>query len=109
MSKFIQIQFTAPSLEEAREIAQALILKGLVACANIFPIVESWFIWEEKLEQANEVKVLLKTLDEHFPAIEALILEYHSHVIPEILALPILRGHKPYLDWLTTSVTESPE
>lgn len=104
MSKLIQIQWTAVSLDQAREISQALVCKRLVACASIFPLVESWYIWEDKLEQSSEVKVILKTLAKHYSAIEAYITENHTHVVPEILELPILGGYDPYLDWIKSSV-----
>lgn len=100
MSKLILVQWTAVSLDQAREISQGLVCRRLVACASIFPHVESWYIWEEKLEQSQEVKVLLKTLEKNYPAIEAYITEHHTHVVPEILILPITGGFAPYLDWV---------
>ena len=101
MGSFIQIQWTAAHLDEAREISQALILKGLVACSSVFPLVESWYVWEGELEQSSEVKVLLKTIDKHYLQIEKFIKKNHSYDVPEILVFQIEKGNEPYLAWIS--------
>jgi periplasmic divalent cation tolerance protein len=34
------------------------------------------------------------------------ILEHHSYEVPEIVALPIVTGHEPYMQWIEDSVRE---
>lgn len=107
MNSFIQIQWTAAHLDEAREISQALVLKGWVACASIFPLVESWFIWEGELEQASEVKVLLKTVENYYSKIESYIKKNHSYQVPEIIMFYIDQGYEPYLKWMSQAMTKA--
>jgi len=104
MTKYIQIQWTAAHLDEAREISQALVCKGLVACVSIFPLVESWYIWEDELEQASEVKVFLKTLEKNYSKIESYIVKNHSYDVPEILSFRIEEGYEVYLKWMKKSI-----
>jgi uncharacterized protein involved in tolerance to divalent cations len=52
---------TAPNIETARKIAQAALGKGLAACANIVPQIESHYWWEEKLETSSEALIIFKT------------------------------------------------
>jgi periplasmic divalent cation tolerance protein len=33
--------------------------------------------------------------------------ELHPYEVPEIIELPIERGHAPYLDWIDASVADS--
>ena len=104
MVKFIQVQWTASHLDEAREIASILISKKLIACASVIPLVESWFEWDGDLRQESEVKVLMKTIDIHFPKIEKLVVKHHSYEVPEVIAFEIAHGHDKYLKWIKSSV-----
>ncbi len=105
MAKYIQIQWTAAHLDEAREISQRLIEKGLVACASIVPLVESWYMWEGEMQTVSEVKVFLKTALENYAKIEECIRQYHSYEVPEILMFHIEKGSLTYLRWIGASTT----
>jgi len=96
----IVIFVTASSKDEAATIADVLLKAKAVACVNILPGVESRYWWEGKLEQAQEVMLIAKTTREAFPKVEALVKAHHSYQVPEIIALPIIEGHAPYLAWL---------
>jgi len=96
----MQIQWTAPSLEEARRIARVLIEIRLAACANLIPGVESIYTWEGKLETAQEVKVILKTTPERAFEVEAYIQKHCSYETPEISVFAADRVNEPYLEWI---------
>jgi uncharacterized protein involved in tolerance to divalent cations len=51
---------TAPSVEEARRIAQSLLERRLVACVNMVPQVQSMYVWEGKVESSQEVLMMIK-------------------------------------------------
>lgn len=106
MNEPIIVQCTAPSIEEARRIARALLEAKLVACAGIAARVESHYWWQGAIEQADECLMLIKTTRERFDAVRRTIVERHSYEVPEIVALPIVDGHAPYLDWLAESVQD---
>lgn len=90
----------ASSKDEAATIADVLLKEKAVACVNIMPGVESRYWWEGKLQSAAEVLLIAKTTREAFPKVEALAKAHHSYQVPEIIALPIVDGHAPYLAWL---------
>lgn len=94
---------TAPSQEEATTIAHALIAARLAACVSLLP-VHSIYTWQGKVEQANEWQLLIKSDLEQFSALEAKVREIHSYDVPEIIALPILAGSQPYLNWISEQV-----
>ena len=98
--KPVVILCTTKNIEEAREIAKGLLQEGLIACASIVQPVESWFVWKDKIETVQEVQLLLKTALEKYGAVEQWIVANHSYEVPEIIALPVERGLKSYLDWI---------
>jgi periplasmic divalent cation tolerance protein len=100
MNELIIVQCTAASLEEARRIARALLEARLAACASIAGRIESHYWWRGAIEQSDECLMLIKTTRERFDAVRRAIVEQHSYEVPEIIALPIVDGHAPYLDWL---------
>ena len=104
MSEPIIVQCTTSSAEEARRIARALLEAKLAACASIAAQVESHYWWQGAIEQSDECLMLIKTTRERFDAVRETILRHHSYEVPEIIALPVVTGHEPYLRWLEESV-----
>lgn len=100
---YIQISWTSGNLDEAKQIARALVEQKLVACAQMMPI-ESIFLWKNKLDTAQEIKVIFKTKDHLFDSIKNYILQHAKYEVPEILKTPILDGNASYLKWLDDSV-----
>ena len=86
--------------EEARVFAKEAIEAKVVACLNIFPAVESYFLWDNKLSHENEVVLIAKLLEDNFSALEQLTLAKHSYDNPCLLKLPIIGGSKKFLDWI---------
>lgn len=81
------IYTTFPSLEEARRIINLLLEKRLIACANLFPSMESHYIWEEKRYTETEVAAFLKTTQEKYVFLEKLFLEVHPYEVPCFIVL----------------------
>lgn len=95
---------TVPTEEEAKKITQTLLQEKLVACVNIIKSVESFFWWEGKIDNANEILLVIKTLEKNIPFVIKRIKELHSYTVPEIVALPIIGGNSDYLRWIGESI-----
>ena len=108
MSAHIVVLVTCPGRVQARKLAKALVSKRLAACVNIVPGVESLFWWDGKLDRAREALLIIKTTARAFPSLTRAICALHAYQVPEIIALPIVRGHPPYLRWLRDSVRAAP-
>ncbi len=100
MSEYIAIFVTASSGQEAETIAKELVGSRLVACANIFPEIRSIFRWKGEVQKEQEVFLIMKSRTALFDRIEQRIRELHSYEVPEIVAVPIVKGSPPYLDWV---------
>lgn len=95
---------TAPSHEEARKIARALVDRRLAACVNIVPQIESVYRWQEKVETAQEWLLLIKTQAEAFDRVRDTIKELHSYELPECVMIEITGGSEAYLEWIGENV-----
>ena len=96
----IVVLMTAANGEEAARLADLLIGAHLAACVQILPEIESVYRWEGKIERQSEVLLLAKTMRSKFEEVETQVRALHSYDTPEIVALPIVAGSPPYLDWL---------
>lgn len=105
----VLVLMTTATKREAQKIAQNLLAKRLIACANIYGPVESCYRWQGKIERAEEFLVLMKSNQQLFAKLASTVKELHSYEVPEILAIPIIEGFRPYLDWLDASLTNSGE
>lgn len=96
------------SQAEAEKIAKVLVESQLAACVSLVPIT-SIYTWDNKLHQEQEWQLLIKTELALFAAITLKIQELHTYEVPEIIALPLVAGSKPYLQWISQQVNLSNE
>lgn len=96
---------TASSRAEAEKISTSLVQSQLAACVSLLPI-HSIYTWQGKLHQEQEWQLLIKTDLTQFPALVTKIQELHSYEVPEIIALPIVAGSQPYLQWISEQVKD---
>ena len=73
---------TAKSEAEARELAHVLLQRRLIACANIFPKMESIYRWDDKVEVSQEAVLILKTTAALAKRATDAVVELHSYEIP---------------------------
>ncbi|MBI4394656.1 MAG: divalent-cation tolerance protein CutA [Candidatus Omnitrophica bacterium] len=95
---------TVGSLKEAKKIASVLVHQKLAACVNVIPNVHSLFRWQGKVDQAQELLLVIKTDFRHLKDLEKNLRKHHSYEVPEIVGWPIAWGSKPYLSWLGESL-----
>ena len=100
MTDALVVFCTCENQSQALEIANALIETRLAACVNILPAVHSIYRWQGKVENAEEVLLLIKTTESQYSALEESIRHLHRYDTPEIVALPIVQGSEKYLAWL---------
>lgn len=104
MSEYIEIHWSAGSIDEARKVARYLVQEKYVACAQIIPWIESIYTWNGQLETTQESKVLFKTRHSLYEQIRDIIKSNSSYQVPEITYSFIDGGNKEYLEWLEESV-----
>ena len=104
MESHIVVFITASSQQEADTLSRGLVEAKLAFCVNSVPSVKSTYYWDNQLCVDDELLMIVKTRQDKFEALEKWVIEHHSYDVPEVIALPIVRGSKPYLkgidDWV---------
>lgn len=91
-----------PDAASARIVADHVVSARLAACVNILAPCRSVYRWQGKIEDAEEVPLLIKTTAERYPALEAAIKAHHPYELPEIVAVPLATGLPAYLAWVAS-------
>jgi len=104
-TKYRVVLVTCGTLEESRKIARAMVERHLAACVNIVThAVESFYMWDGKLESGSEYLLVMKTSEERVEELKTELLEMHSYDTPEFVVLPIVTGSEEYLKWVEESL-----
>lgn len=91
---------TTSNHREAVRIAEAVVRKKLAACGNLVTSVTSIFRWKGQVQKSRETLLIMKTSAGRYRALERLVRTMHSYEVPEIIALPVKNGLRPYLEWV---------
>lgn len=94
-----------PDVPSARALAEHIVTERLAACVNMLAPCRSVYRWQGRLEDAEEVPLLIKTTSARYADLAAAIRARHPYELPEIVAVPISCGLPAYLDWLTAETT----
>ena len=100
MEGYLLVITTTDSKEVAVKISEGVVEKGLAACVQIIDRIHSVYKWQGKVEESEEFLLFLKTKSEAYSQLEALIKRMHNYSVPEIIAIPIVKGYKDYLAWI---------
>lgn len=98
--RIVQVVVSVPSTRLATRMARELLEKRLCACAQTVGPITSHYQWKGKVERAREWLLVIKTRSTLLDELEAEVVRLHPYDVPEILAVPVSRGHDPYLSWL---------
>jgi len=92
---------TVGNMPDARKIAKTLVEEQLVACTNIIPNIESYYRWEDKIENDKEVILISKTIDANVKKTIQRIKQLHKYELPDIIVIPVIGGLKEYLNYIS--------
>jgi periplasmic divalent cation tolerance protein len=91
---------TLPDRQAATTLAAAVIEARVAACVSILGACTSVYRWQGRVENAEEVPLLIKTSVACYAALEAEIRRLHPYELPEIIAVPLAQGLPDYLQWV---------
>jgi periplasmic divalent cation tolerance protein len=100
-AEYCLVLCTCPDAETAGNLAEALVAERRAACVNIVPGLTSVYAWEGKIERAQEHLLLIKTEVAAFGALETWLKAHHPYELPEVIAVPVVRGSVDYLEWIS--------
>ena len=108
MTDKVVVLVNCSSPEEASKIGRHVVAKRLAACVNLVPGVRSWYWWENKVVEDNEVMVMIKTSRQRLAELEKEVVRLHSYAVPEVIALQVVDGSRNYLNWIESSLSGKP-
>ncbi|MEW8284582.1 MAG: divalent-cation tolerance protein CutA [Candidatus Thiodiazotropha endolucinida] len=97
---------TAPDRETALKLSRSLLEQRLAACVNLSPPVTSVYHWQGRLEESEEILLLIKTTKQQYSNVEATLRAQHPYELPEIIAVPVEQGLDDYIDWVERCIKE---
>jgi periplasmic divalent cation tolerance protein len=100
MNDILLVITNMPDTQTAAQLAQRLIEERAAACVNQLAPCTSTYRWQDGIETASEVPLLIKTTRTAYPRLETLIRELHPYELPEIIAVPVTVGLPAYLEWV---------
>jgi periplasmic divalent cation tolerance protein len=89
MDEVTFIYATAPDLAIASEIAKSVVENRVAACVNIFPGVKSFYRWEGRIEETDEVAMIAKTTAGLAAKARDLIAANHPYETPAVIAFRV--------------------
>ena len=98
------VMTTTSSLGQAGDLAEKIVASKLAACVQILSPMTAVYVWEGKMQKEREHLLLIKTLEENYDDLAALITATHSYDIPEIVAISAEKVSGPYLEWMRQSL-----
>lgn len=100
MSGYLLVMTSLPDAPAAERLARQLIEARAAACVNRLAPCTSTYRWQDKIETATEVPLLIKTTAAAYPRLEKLIRAAHPYELPEIVAVSLTQGLPAYLNWV---------
>ncbi|HAC64964.1 MAG TPA: cytochrome C biogenesis protein CcdA [Cyanothece sp. UBA12306] len=102
--EYITVMTTVPSKSEADNIANSLLQEKLAGCVQIIGPITSHYCWQNQIYNDEEWICFIKSSQVLYDELEQKILQIHPYEVPEIIALPIVKGSADYLGWLAQNL-----
>ncbi|MBR1375187.1 MAG: divalent-cation tolerance protein CutA [Cardiobacteriaceae bacterium] len=100
MAEILLVKTTFDDLNLAEKFAEKLLNAKLAACVSIGQAQKSFYFWENKLVNAQEFPMEIKTSTEKFAQLREFIRKNHSYEVPEIIAVSATLSDPDYENWL---------
>jgi len=106
--RYIVIYCAYPDEKTSDEASRALVTKKIASCVQRIGPIQSTYMWKGAVNTAQEWLLLIKTKMSAYENVATFIQTTHPYEVPEILAVPVVRGFQPYLSWMDQGISDSP-
>jgi periplasmic divalent cation tolerance protein len=101
------VYITCKDADEARRIGKTLVEQRLAACANVLDGMNSFYWWEDALQDDREAVLIAKTRADLMEELTDLVCKLHSYDVPCVVGLPFGEGNPEYLAWVRAETKPS--
>lgn len=96
---------TAGARDEAEKLGESLVENDLAASVSVVPMIHSMYKDQEgRLVREHEAMLVVRTSSAKASDVAGHLRAHHSYRLPEVLALEVVEGSRPYIDWLMSQV-----
>ena len=99
MTDILLVTTTVAERADAERLARAMVEQRLAACAQIERI-DSVYRWQGALQATPEWRVVFKTTEAHYAALEAALLYAHPYEVPAVVALSTHTVSVAFAEWV---------
>ncbi|MDC3167883.1 divalent cation tolerance protein CutA [Prochlorococcus sp. AH-716-D22] len=101
MKQILLLIATEHNKKAAKKIAKLIVRKKLAACVSLKDI-NSIYEWEGKIEEVNEVEIIIKSKPELKNALIVFLQKMISYEVPQIIYKKF-NSEKKYINWVNKS------
>jgi periplasmic divalent cation tolerance protein len=91
---------TTATREQAEMLARGLIESRLAACVQIEGPITAFYLWNDRMEQAEEFRLCVKFIATRQIEVETWVLAHHSYETPEWITVRAENVSEKYLSWV---------
>lgn len=106
MEEYLQVYTTSDRIDIIEIIAKRLVEERLAACVQVIGPITSTYWWNGKIENSQEWLCIIKSTKRLYKQVEDTIKSIHHYDVPEIVAMPVVKGSEDYLNWWMREVIE---
>ena len=103
MNQVLLLITTEYDKKAAKKIAKLLLKKKLAACVSL-KVINSIFEWEGKIQEVNEVEIIIKSKPELKKALIVFLQKMTSYDVPQIIYKKF-SSEKKYTYWVNKSIS----
>ncbi|WP_168455886.1 divalent-cation tolerance protein CutA [Wolbachia endosymbiont of Ctenocephalides felis wCfeJ] len=107
MNNLVLVYTTFSNAKEAKTVSEELLNEKLIVCVNIFPEVNSLYLWEGKINNSCEAIAIMKSRSNQIDKIVEKIEAMHSYDQPAIVIIPIEKTNKSFTNWVNNVIDVS--
>jgi len=104
MDKVILVLTTVGSEQQAITIAEELMEQELCAVINILPMMRSIYRFKGKVFDDEENLLIIKTTDDLYDEVVAVISQMHTYEVPEIVGIRVDKCQSNFIHWISQNV-----
>ena len=90
---------TCANEEEAEKISTTLLSKKLVFCIKKTPVSSS-FLWKGKIDNSNEILLVMDSVEENFEKVNEEVRKLHSYDTYVLSSVPVNKTTKEVEKWI---------
>ena len=94
------------NIKEADKISGQLLKEKLIVCAKKIPINSS-YLWKNKIESAQEVLLIMDSIEENFEKINQEIKKFHSYKTYTLFMTNIKKANKETIAWFKKEISHT--